>query len=133
MAITGGAVEAFGSKHPRLTMTGASAITAGRLVEYSGDRTVQHAGDKSAKVAGVAMQTYDGTAGTGAKLAVATGGVWYLVASGAITAGQSVVAAAAGKVRAYNAGGGDTPDEIVGKATEAIADTVAGRVELRLN
>jgi hypothetical protein len=48
----GAVVEVFPGGIPPVTMSGGAAITAGRLVEMSGDRTVQHAGAASLKVAG---------------------------------------------------------------------------------
>lgn len=130
--ISGGAIEAFGSGHPKITQTAGAAITAGTLVEYTAGRTVGPAANGSAKVAGIAMQTYDGTATTGSKLAVATGGVWYLTAHGAITAGQKVCAYTGGLVRAY-VPGTDDASLVVGTAPSAIADGASGLIELRLN
>jgi len=127
--ISGGAVESFGSSHPKITMTGGAAVTAGQVVAYTANRTAGPAANGSAVVAGVAMQSYDNVPGTGSKLAVATGGVWYLTASGAIGYGQKVTAAAAGAVRAY-VPGTDDASLIIGKATESIANGQTGRVQL---
>jgi Uncharacterized conserved protein (DUF2190) len=96
MAVSGGVVEAFGSGAPKITMGVAAAITAGRLVEINGARTVQMAAAASQKVVGVACQTSDGTSTD--KITVATGGVWALIASGTVTAGDAVIAAANGQV-----------------------------------
>lgn len=124
MAVTGGVVERFGSGAPKITMSGGAAITAGRLVEMTGNRTVGPAGAGSFKVVGVAVQDYDGTATTGAKLAVATGGVWNLRAGGAIAAGDQLIAGAAGTVVAA----GVAPDArtVVGIALEAISNGTDG-------
>lgn len=128
--VSGGLVEAFGSGGPRLTMTGSAAITAGQVVAFTGDRAVGPAADGSRVVAGVAVQSYDNVPGTRAKLAVATSGVWFLTASGAIAAGARVCAAAAGKVRAW-VSGTDAADAIIGHAVEAAADGQSKRIILR--
>jgi hypothetical protein len=129
VAVTGGVVERFGSGAVKITMTLAAAVTAGRLVEMTANRTVQHAGAASLKVIGVALQT--GSA-VGDKIAVATGGIWNLTASGAISAGDQLIAAATGKVSTLAAAGSATLTDInnaravVGNAVEAIADTAEG-------
>lgn len=136
MAVTGGVTERFGSGAPSLTMSAGAAITAGRLVEMSGNRTVQHAGAASLKVVGVAKQDYDGTATTGNKVAIATGGVWNLLASGAIAAGDQVIAAANGQVSALAAAAAATLTDInnaravVGTALEAISNGNQGPILL---
>lgn len=137
MAVTGGVGERFPSGKKR-TMTASAAVTAGRLVEMSGNRTVQHAGAASLKVYGVALQDYDGVAATGAKVTVARDGVWYLTATGAIAAGDQLIAAANGTVSALAAAGGATAADInnaravIGIALEAIANGQQGPVELGL-
>lgn len=133
MAVSGGVVERFGSGAPKVTMTLAAAVTAGRLVEMTANRTVQHAGAASLKVVGVALQT--GSA-VGDKLAVATGGIWDLTASGAVAAGDQVIAAANGQVSALPAAAAATIADInnaraiVGTALEAITNGNAGPVVL---
>jgi hypothetical protein len=47
----------------------------------TGNRTVGPAGAGSLKVVRRRLQDYDGVAATGAKVAIATGGVWNLTAS----------------------------------------------------
>lgn len=127
MAVTGGITERFGSGHPRITYTTAAAVTAARLVEFTANRTIQPAGAGSVKVAGLAMQTSDAA---GDKIAVATGGVWNCRASGAIAAGDYVIAGAAGVVVTSGA----TPDArtVIGQALEAIANGQDGPVRLML-
>src|SRR4051812_46601914 len=99
MAKTGGVVEAFPSGSTKITMSVGAAITAGRLVEVAGNRVVQHAAAASLKVVGVALEGSDGVgAPTADKISVATGGVFLLTATGAIAAGDQVIAAANGTV-----------------------------------
>jgi hypothetical protein len=137
MAKTGGVVEAFPSGATKVTRTVAAAITAGRLVEVAGVGTVQHAAAASLKVLGVALEGSDGVgAGTGAadKIAVATGGVFYLTASGAVTAGDQLIAAANGQVSTLAAAAGATAADInnaravIGTALDTIANGQTGRV-----
>lgn len=90
-AVSGGAVELFGSGHPNITMTTTAAVTEGRIVEVSGDRSIRHGQAATLKALGVAKQT--GSA-VGDKIAVATGGVWHLRAQGAINAGDQVMVSA---------------------------------------
>lgn len=129
MAVSGGIVERFGSGHPRITRTTSAAVTAGKLVEATGTTTrrIQHAGAGSVKCVGVAMQTSDAAED---KIAVATGGVWMLTASGAITAGDYVICGAAGVV----VSSGAAPDmrTVVGQAEESIANGLTGPVRLLL-
>lgn len=126
LALSGQAVELFGSGAPNITMTTTAAVTAGRLVEITGDRGVGPAGANSLKVLGVAKQT--GSA-VGDKPAIATGGVWMLRASGAIAAGDHVKAGALGVVVAVAADG--DPRLITGIALAAIVDATDGPVLLR--
>ena len=137
MAVTGGVSERFPA-NKRRTMTASAAVTAGRLVEISGNRTVAHAAAASIKVYGVALQDYDGVPATGAKIAVARDGVWYLTATGAIAAGDQVIAAANGTVSSLAAAAGAVAADInnaraiVGIALEAIAGGQQGPVEIGL-
>lgn len=126
----GSAVERFGSGAPKVTMSGGAAITAARLVELSGNRTVIQAAAGSFKVVGVAVQDYDGTAATGNKLAVATGGVWNLRAGAAIAAGDMLVPLANGTVGPSGA----APDArtVVGIALEAISNGADGPCLLKV-
>lgn len=76
-----------------VTYKASEAITGGRLVEITGDRTVAHAGADSAKVIGVAG--FD--AAIGDDVTVFSGGVQRLTAATVIAAGTAVTAAADGK------------------------------------
>lgn len=110
-------------------MSLAAAVTAGRLVEMTANRTVQHAAAASLKVVGVAMQT--GSA-VGDKISVATGGVWNLTATGAVAAGDQLIAAAAGTVSTLAAAVGAVAADInnaravIGNALEAINNAAEG-------
>lgn len=110
-------------------MTLAAAVTAGRLVEMTANRTVQHAGAASLKVVGVALQT--GTT-VGDKIAVATGGIWNLTATGAIAAGDQLIAGAAGTATALAAAVANAIADInnaravFGNAVEAISNAAEG-------
>lgn len=136
MAKTGGVVEAFPSGAAKVTMTAAAAITAGRLVEIAGNRTVQHAGANSVKVMGVALEGTD-FVGTPDKIAVATGGVFLIVTSGTVTAGDKLVAAATGLVSTLAAVTTPTAADvtntraIIGVALEGALTGVAIRVLLQ--
>lgn len=102
--IRGGQVEKYGDGDSWTATVGAGqAATGGLLLEMlDGDRLVRTAQAGSFLVCGVAMHD----AAALAKVTVAAEGVWMLVASGTITAGQRVIAAAAGAVAAAGA----TPD-----------------------
>ncbi len=137
MAVTGGVTERFPSGKKR-TMTCTAAVTSGRLVEFTGNRTVALAAAASLKVYGVALQDYDGVAATGAKVAIARDGVWYLTATGAIAAGDQLIAGANGTVSTLAAAVGAVAADInnaravIGIALEAIANGQQGPVELGL-
>lgn len=77
-----------------VTRKASAAITGGQVVEITGADTVGPAAATSKKVVGVA--TFD--AAVGELVTVVSGGVQRPVASGAVTAGDLVVTAAAGKV-----------------------------------
>lgn len=80
-----------------VTFTASAAVTGGRLVAASGERTVEPAGANSASVVGVAGRD----AAQGEQVTVYIGRpVQRLIAAGAITAGAQVGSAAAGKVSA---------------------------------
>lgn len=126
MTVSGGIVE-FYAEGARLPLTTGAAIIEGRLVEYTGDRTVGPAAADSSKVAGVALQS---SSAAGDVVAIATDGVWPCRASGAITAGATLKAAAAGDVTVWAIT--DDADEIVGRALEDITSGQSGRVKLSL-
>src|SRR4051812_19595553 len=92
-----------------LTLKASAAITGGTLVAISGSGTVATAGAASAAWVGVAA--FD--AGTNDNLTIHSGGVQSVTASGAITAGDSLVTAASGQVAT---GAAATPAAFVGVA-----------------
>lgn len=121
----------FGSPGSALSLskTCAEAITAGQLVEYrTGADLVGVAGAGSTKVAGVAQddvpvsRAFMGgpAVGDGHELVVHRLCVIQVTASGAIAAGDKLIAAATGKAAAAGA----TPDArtVIGEALEAAAD-----------
>lgn len=126
-SLTGGQVERY-AEADRLTCSAVSAILGGQIVELvtgGAERRVQPAGAGSNLVVGVAM--YD--AATNGILTVATEGVWLLTATAAaITAGQRVIAGAAGLVVAAGA----TPDarQLIGFAIGDIASGGVGPIKL---
>lgn len=85
-----------------VTYTASAAVIGGRVVEVSGARTVANAAAGSTKTVGVAG--FD--AATGEQVTVFSGGVHPLTCSAAITAGDRVAAAAAGKVATTADGAG---------------------------
>lgn len=127
-AVSGGVVPLFQAGHAKPTFTTTTAtVVAGMVVEITGDRSVGPAGANSLKAVGVAAQT--GSA-IGDKIAVDTGGVYNLKASGAIAAGDYVKAGALGTVVAIAADG--DPRLVVGMALSAIADTALGPILLKI-
>lgn len=74
--------------------TASAAITGGQLVEVSGSGTCAPAAAGSVKVLGVAAQDV----ASGARVAIWGEGVHEVTASGTVTAGDQVVAAANGQV-----------------------------------
>lgn len=141
-SITGGQVErhAPGDRFTLAVKSG-QTVRGGRLVEITGDEECQEAGATSIKVSGVAIHDAD-PAGEWKKVGVAAEGIWNLVASGAINAGDQLITDTAGRVKtlpavdATNVGtlgtGATQTHAIVGIAMAAIADTAAGPVKLRL-
>lgn len=79
---------------PEITSQASATITGGQLVAVSGAGTVGVAGANALNWVGVAA--FD--VASGDKLTIHTGGVQRLVASGTVTAGDIVVAAASGQV-----------------------------------
>lgn len=107
-----------------ITRQASAAITGGQLVIVSGSGTVAPGGAASAAWLGVAG--FD--AASGDQVTVFTEGVQRLVASGAITAGATVEAAAAGKVATHTNGTNDV--NIVGVALTTAADGALVEVSL---
>lgn len=132
MAVTGGRFVKW-KPGSIVTFTTAAAVTQGRLVEITGAMTVGMAAAGSRKVVGVALQTSDAA---GDKIAVQLLG--YIIkcrASGAVAAGDEVMAAANGDVQAVAAAGAayvqaeaNNARAIVGVAVEAIANGLEGNV-----
>ncbi|AIY89905.1 DUF2190 family protein [Geoglobus acetivorans] len=79
--------------------TAGAAITAGQLVELTGDETVAPTSGASSKVLGVAMKD----AAAGEQVTVITEGVVEVTAAGAISAGDLVQSAANGQVEVFSA------------------------------
>ena len=112
-----------------LPFTAGADITAGQIVELSGDRTVVPAGDGSTKVIGVALIN----AKSGEKVTVVTEGVVDVIAAGAVSAGDRVQSAAEGKVAKWTASAAGDSAKIIGTAlTSASADGDKISVKLTL-
>lgn len=108
--------------------TAGAAITAGQLVELTGDETVAPASADSTTVLGVAMKD----AAANELVTVITSGVVEVTASGAISAGAKVAADAGGKVKAWSASAAGDSAKIVGVAlTSAAADGDTIKVLMR--
>lgn len=128
----------FGFPQLRVSGTPVEAQAAGNCLEYraGGRRRYGVAGAASTKFAGIALHdvgvtsTYLGQLKVGDENAQVAqkGGVFPVVASGAIAEGDTLVCAAAGKVSAAGA----TPDarEVIGRATEAAADGATLEAEI---
>lgn len=109
----------------RQTYTASAAVTGGTLVEHTaGDRRCQPAGAGSLLVAGVALHD----AALNQTVTVAGEGVWNVVAAGAITAGQRLIAAAGGQVAA--AGAAPDARTLVGMAQNDTANAALCPVRL---
>jgi hypothetical protein len=97
-----------------------ATVTAGQLLYISGDNTVAPTTAATSAWIGVAAQD----AASGAGVTVYTEGVHQLAASGAITAGDLVIAAAAGAVQTIGSATATTDSQIVGKALAAAASNL---------
>lgn len=103
--------------------TTSAVTTGGQLVEVTGNNTVGPAGAASLKVVGQALHD----AASGAPLTVfGDGAIREAVASGAVTAGDLLIAAAAGKVAT-----GTTANAVKGVALAAAADGATVRYMAR--
>lgn len=137
-SVTGGQVERWApGDRITYTVTNGQTVRGGRLVELTASRTVQEAGAASQKVVGVALFDGVGNAAGSVKITVASEGVWLLLASGAIAAGDLVESGAAGVVVTVAApGAGYVQAEatkyrtVVGRAIEAISNAQTGPVKL---
>lgn len=107
-----------------ITLVVSADVTGGRMGSVSGDGTVATAGAKAA--AWVGIFAHDALAGQA--VTVHKGGIQRPVASGAITAGDTVVTAATGKVATLAAVTTPTPADVtdtrakVGTALTTAAD-----------
>ncbi len=98
-----------------ITFVASAAVTGGQLVIVSGVNSVAPSGGASAIWVGVARQD----AAITENVVVCRGGVQKIVASGAITAADRVLPAAAGKVITIGAG---STAHAVGTALTTVAD-----------
>lgn len=106
-----------------LTLQASAAVVGGRLVEVTGNGTVGPAGAASTKAVGVAA--YDQpTVGLKVDVWPLPGLVHEVTASGAIAAGDGIIAGAAGVVSTIGAG---TFQQLLGVALAAAADTAICR------
>lgn len=100
------------------TRTTSGPVTKGQLLYISGDNTV--AATAGATAAWIGVAGFD--AASGADVMVYTEGVHPLIASGSITAGDLVIAAAGGKVATSGAVSATIDSQIVGKALAGATD-----------
>jgi hypothetical protein len=105
-----------------ITLQASATITGGRLVEVTGNGTVGPAGAASTKAVGVAAT--DAVSGTKVQVWPLPGVVHETTASGAIAAGDGLIAGAAGVVSTIGAG---TFQQLLGVALAAAADTATCR------
>ena len=129
-SITGGQVERL-APGDRFTLALASGekVAGGQLVELTGDFECQEAGDESEVCVGVALHDADAD-GEFKKVSVAAEGVWNLKDSGSgVSAGETVVCAASGEIKALD---GDDFNQAVGIALADIGAGATGPVKLRL-
>jgi len=99
-----------------ITLAASADITGGQLLEVSGDETVKPAAAASAKWVGYAG--YDVSSGD--YVTVFSGGIQHPTASGAVAAGDLLVADTGGKVK--TAGATPAAGTVVGVALAAAAD-----------
>lgn len=107
------------------TKQASATITGGQLVNVSGSGTVAPTGAATSPAVGVAARD----AASGDKVLIRTGGVQRIVAAGAVTAGDFLVPASAGRVATQAAGTAD--NRVVGIALTTAAD--AALVEVQMN
>jgi hypothetical protein len=105
-----------------LTLKASAAITGGQLVVITGSGSVGPAGAAAANWVGVAA--FD--AATNDNVTIHSSGVQSLTASGAVTAGDSLVSAAAGQVAT---GAAATPSAFVGVALTTAVNGAKVRVK----
>lgn len=102
-----------------LSSTTSATVTAGQLLYVSGDNTV--APTTAATSAWIGVAAVDAASGAGVTLY--TEGVHELAASGAITAGDLVIPAAAGAVATIGTVATANSVQVVGKALAAAASS----------
>lgn len=112
----------FASGVAPITLQASATVTGGRLVEVTGNGTVGPAGAASTKVVGTAA--WDAASGVKVDVWPLPGVVHEVTASGAIAAGDGLIAGAAGVVSTIGAG---TFQQLVGVAVAAAADTAICR------
>ena len=130
MAVSGGIHPVY-TPGGRVSFAVSAAVTAGQLVEVTGDKTVGPAGAGSRKVVGQALQT---ASASGDVIPVQIFGfISNLTASGAIAAGDEVNPAAAGAVATLAASGAayvqaeaNNARSIVGVALPASSNAATG-------
>lgn len=105
------------------TLTASAPIVGGQLCRITGSGTVGPAVAATPDWCGVAAQDV----GTGARVMLFAHGIQWLTATGAITAGQTVEAAAAGTVAPHTNGTADA--NIVGLALTSAANGAAVQVK----
>lgn len=140
-AIAGGQVERYPGGRTTFAVKSGQTVRGGRLVEITASMEVQEAGAASLKVVGIALHDAD-PAGEIKKVTVASVGIWNMVATGAVTAGDLLLAGAGGTVTTVAAtdatslatlGTGLTNAKaIIGRAVEAISNAAAGAVLLQI-
>lgn len=111
-----------GFEHIYSGSTASATVTAGQLLEVSGDGTVGPAGAASVAVVGYALA--DAASGAPVKM-LCFGPVLSITSTGAITAGAKLVAGAAGVVATI---GANTFEKIVGTALTTAAGNVVKMV-----
>jgi len=117
MAVSGGVVERYGAGGLIIGCTVSEAITAGNVVNVSGDFQVSQGDADEVLGTGVALQTSTGDAADVIDVLFPGCKVVDLVASGAIAAGGYVKSAASGAVAAVAADG--DPRLVIGFALAA--------------
>ncbi len=118
MAVTGYAPLKFPADS--ITGTTSATTTGGQLMYVSGDGTV--APTTAATAAWVGVAAFN--AASGADVTIYVEGVHILAASGAITAGDLVIAAAAGAVSTSGAVSATVDSQIVGVALTTAASSL---------
>lgn len=119
----------IGGQEPQATgtqtkITASVAVTKGMVIEMTGSFTVGPAGDEAVDAVGIAAND----AGIGETVVIETEGFVKLETTGAVTAGNRVVAAGAGKVKAKAAGAGN----VIGIALNTLGAAGTAYVKLSI-